>query len=198
MARRVRAARCALKSGRASSMTSVRATSVLSICRAWPRNLKSINIAGPVRIPRSGRSAAGHPQNDASAVQALPEAVRRQIQSRPVAIRLPAVCWEEWRGLGRKTERETGPCCTRKSDDTSSLTDAQAPRSRRYQMPPFSWETLPVSFHSCNSSGSYTDEQIKILAKYGSIGIEKSQELNNLLAPGSAGRLAKRAHRART
>ena len=34
------------------------------------------------------------------------------------------------------------------------------------RMPAFSWETLPVAWHSGNSSGRYTDEQIKELARY--------------------------------
>lgn len=53
-----------------------------------------------------------------------------------------------------------------------------------FELPPFSWDTLPVAYHSCNSSGMFSDDQLQILAKYASVTIEKEQNLKSLLSPG--------------
>ena len=42
-------------------------------------------------------------------------------------------------------------------------------------LPQFSWDTLPVFFHSSNSSGPYSDEAIRVIAKYQMVTIEKWQ-----------------------
>ena len=45
-------------------------------------------------------------------------------------------------------------------------------------MPRFSWDTLPVIFHSSNTTapdGMYSPESLKILAKYAVVTIEKYQ-----------------------
>ena len=45
-------------------------------------------------------------------------------------------------------------------------------------MPRFSWDTLPVIFHSSNSTapnGMYSPEALKVLAKYSVVTIEKYQ-----------------------
>ena len=43
------------------------------------------------------------------------------------------------------------------------------------KLPMFSWDTLPVFFHSCNESGLYSEESIKTIAKFQMVTIEKSQ-----------------------
>eukprot|EP01045_Picozoa_sp_COSAG04_P046409 COSAG04_NODE_16788_length_489_cov_0.697436_1_plen_73_part_10 len=43
---------------------------------------------------------------------------------------------------------------------------AGSERQRQQIMPAFSWATLPVAFHSGNSTGRYTDAQIRELARY--------------------------------
>ena len=43
------------------------------------------------------------------------------------------------------------------------------------KLPPFSWDTLPVFFHSCNVTGLYSEESIKTIAKFDMVTIEKSQ-----------------------
>lgn len=40
-------------------------------------------------------------------------------------------------------------------------------------LPNFSWDTLPVFFHSSNSSGPYSSEALKVIAKYPMVTIEK-------------------------
>lgn len=40
-------------------------------------------------------------------------------------------------------------------------------------LPQFSWSTLPVFFHSSNSSGPYNDDALKTIAKYPMVTIEK-------------------------
>ena len=39
--------------------------------------------------------------------------------------------------------------------------------------PPFSWATLPVVWHSANSSGVWSDDQVATLAKYSMVTVEK-------------------------
>ena len=43
------------------------------------------------------------------------------------------------------------------------------------KLPMFSWDTLPVFFHSCNATGLYSEESIKTIAKFQMVTIEKSQ-----------------------
>ena len=43
------------------------------------------------------------------------------------------------------------------------------------KLPLFSWDTLPVFFHSGNASGLYTKESLKIIAKFPMVTIEKFQ-----------------------
>ena len=43
------------------------------------------------------------------------------------------------------------------------------------KLPMFSWDTLPVFFHSGNESGLYTEELLKIIAKFPMVTIEKFQ-----------------------
>ena len=40
-------------------------------------------------------------------------------------------------------------------------------------LPQFSWDTLPVFFHSSNSSGPYNDDALKVIAKFLMATIEK-------------------------
>ena len=40
-------------------------------------------------------------------------------------------------------------------------------------LPQFSWDTLPVFFHSSNSSGQYNDDALKVIAKFQMATIEK-------------------------
>jgi len=50
-------------------------------------------------------------------------------------------------------------------------------------MPRFSWNTLPVAFHSSNVSapiGMYNAESLNILARYSMVTIEKWQGMNGL------------------
>ena len=42
-------------------------------------------------------------------------------------------------------------------------------------MPKFSWDTLPVGWHSSNASGVWAAPQVKILARYAIITLEKIQ-----------------------
>ena len=44
--------------------------------------------------------------------------------------------------------------------------------------PQFSWETLPVFFHSSNSSGMYSEESLRVMAKYSMVTIEKWQSIH--------------------
>ena len=41
-------------------------------------------------------------------------------------------------------------------------------------LPQFSWDTLPVFFHSANSTGQYNDDALKVIAKFQMATIEKS------------------------
>merc|ERR1719468_1151693 len=49
--------------------------------------------------------------------------------------------------------------------------------------PRFSWDTVPVFFHSCNFSGPYTDEAIAIMTKFPMVTIEKGQGVEDANAP---------------
>ena len=40
-------------------------------------------------------------------------------------------------------------------------------------LPQFSWDTLPVFFHSANSTGQYNDDALKVIAKFQMVTIEK-------------------------
>jgi hypothetical protein len=40
-------------------------------------------------------------------------------------------------------------------------------------LPQFSWDTLPVFFHSSNSTGQYNDDAVKTIARYSMVTIEK-------------------------
>ena len=44
-------------------------------------------------------------------------------------------------------------------------------------LPQFSWDTLPVFFHSSNNSGPYSADAIRVIAKYSMVTIEKCQGL---------------------
>ena len=46
-------------------------------------------------------------------------------------------------------------------------------RSTWAALPQFSWDSLPVFFHSCNSSGQYNDDALKVIAKFQMATIEK-------------------------
>ena len=46
--------------------------------------------------------------------------------------------------------------------------------STKAALPQFSWDTLPVFFHSANSTGQYNDDALKVIAKYQMATIEKS------------------------
>ena len=45
--------------------------------------------------------------------------------------------------------------------------------SAKSALPQFSWDTLPVFFHSSNSSGQYNDDALKVIAKFQMVTIEK-------------------------
>jgi hypothetical protein len=45
--------------------------------------------------------------------------------------------------------------------------------STRAALPQFSWDTLPVFFHSSNSTGQYNDDALKVIAKFQMATIEK-------------------------
>jgi len=53
-----------------------------------------------------------------------------------------------------------------------------------WQLPEFSWETLPVAFHSSNPGGPYSDEQLRNVSKYSTVTFEKWQGVHNYPAPG--------------
>jgi hypothetical protein len=44
-------------------------------------------------------------------------------------------------------------------------------------LPQFSWDTLPVFFHSSNSTGQYNDDALKVIAKFQMVTIEKCMGL---------------------
>jgi hypothetical protein len=41
--------------------------------------------------------------------------------------------------------------------------------------PRFSWDSVPVFYHSCNFTGDYTDDALKIITKFPMVTIEKGQ-----------------------
>ena len=41
--------------------------------------------------------------------------------------------------------------------------------------PRFSWDTVPVFYHSCNFTGGYTPEAIDVITRYPLVTIEKGQ-----------------------
>jgi hypothetical protein len=43
--------------------------------------------------------------------------------------------------------------------------------------PRFSWDTVPVYYHSCNFTGDYTDEALKVVTKFPMVTIEKGQQI---------------------
>lgn len=45
--------------------------------------------------------------------------------------------------------------------------------------PRFSWDTVPVFYHSCNFSGPFSDHAIEIMAKFPMVTIEKGQGVVN-------------------
>jgi len=53
-----------------------------------------------------------------------------------------------------------------------------------WQMPEFSWETLPVAFHSSNPGGPYSDEQMQNISKFATVTFEKWQGVHNYVDPG--------------
>jgi len=48
-----------------------------------------------------------------------------------------------------------------------------------WKMPEFSWETLPVGFHSSNPGGPYSDDQLKNMSKFSTVAFEKWQGVHN-------------------
>lgn len=53
-----------------------------------------------------------------------------------------------------------------------------------WSMPDFSWESLPVAFHSSNPGGPYSDDQIQNLSKFATVTFEKWQGVHNYPAAG--------------
>ena len=49
--------------------------------------------------------------------------------------------------------------------------------STKAALPQFSWDTLPVFFHSSNYSGQYNDDALKVIAKFQMVTIEKCMGL---------------------
>ena len=45
------------------------------------------------------------------------------------------------------------------------------------QMPKFSWDTVPVFYHSCNYTGQFSDAAIAIIAKFPLVVVEKGMDL---------------------
>jgi len=43
--------------------------------------------------------------------------------------------------------------------------------------PRFSWDTVPVFYHSCNFTGTYNDDALKIVSKFPLVTIEKGQQV---------------------
>ena len=70
---------------------------------------------------------------------------------------------------------------------TAASTAAAAARLRppvRAHPPPFSWDTLPVAFHSCTSAAGLSVAQAAQLARFSMVTIEKYQDIA-AVAPGS-------------
>lgn len=53
-----------------------------------------------------------------------------------------------------------------------------------WSMPKFSWETLPVAFHSSSPRGPYSDEQLRNISKFATATFEKYQGLQHYIAEG--------------
>lgn len=53
-----------------------------------------------------------------------------------------------------------------------------------WKMPAFSWETLPVAFHSSNPGGPYSDDQLRNMSKFATVAFEKWQGVHNYAKPG--------------
>jgi len=53
-----------------------------------------------------------------------------------------------------------------------------------WSMPKFSWDTLPVGFHSSNPGGPYSDDQLKNISKFSTVAFEKWQGLHHYPEPG--------------
>jgi len=56
--------------------------------------------------------------------------------------------------------------------------------SAAWRFPEFSWETLPVGFHSSNPPGPYSDAQLKNISKFATATFEKWQGLHQYIAEG--------------
>ena len=63
---------------------------------------------------------------------------------------------------------------------TAAMADAKPP-----SWPRFSWDTVPVFYHSCNFTGPYTDAGVKIMAKFPMVTIEKGQGVTLGSGPGN-------------
>ena len=61
------------------------------------------------------------------------------------------------------------------------LAPAAGSEPQQQIMPAFSWATLPVAWHSGNSTGRYTDAQIRELARYPMVTLEKFQGLREIV-----------------
>merc|ERR1719265_2353393 len=53
-----------------------------------------------------------------------------------------------------------------------------------WKYPEFSWETLPVAWHSSNPAGPYSDDQLKNISKFASATFEKYQGLHEWVEQG--------------
>lgn len=56
------------------------------------------------------------------------------------------------------------------------------------RMPHFSWETLPVGWHSSNASGVWSEAEIKTLSRYAIITLEKDQGTDLVVPPSTLAR----------
>lgn len=65
---------------------------------------------------------------------------------------------------------------------------AQMPRPMPSRMPRFSWETLPVGWHSSNASGLWADPDIKTLSRYAIVTLEKDQGTDLVVPPATLAR----------
>eukprot|EP01052_Picozoa_sp_SAG31_P055009 SAG31_NODE_14951_length_778_cov_2.773196_1_plen_132_part_10 len=55
------------------------------------------------------------------------------------------------------------------------------PPSHSANLPAFSWQTLPVAWHSSSSISRYTEQQIEELARYQMVTLEKFQNLRAIV-----------------
>eukprot|EP01044_Picomonas_judraskeda_P043114 COSAG03_NODE_22517_length_290_cov_0.764398_1_plen_87_part_01 len=65
---------------------------------------------------------------------------------------------------------------------------AQMARPMPSRMPRFSWETLPVGWHSSNASGLWADPDIKTLSRYAIVTLEKDQGTDLVVPPATLAR----------